>query len=363
MLRYSNKFVLFLLIIFHLLNFLFWLNREVWPVGKDWNLHLANAYAMMANLNNNFSIRNLVFVDIAHPPFYYWAAITLKNICFNNYKYIFLTSAVFFFILLFSIYGIGKQLKNKEVAILATILCSFTPIIYKSAIPFNLDLAATALLSMTVYNLLASKDFSKRKFSILSGVSLGLGLLTKQIVALFIIGPILTILLNNFKNCGFKIENLNKRKVSNFFLFLVVTFCIAFTFYHKPIIIDNIIGRMNVLGEAGSGSIFSWPHLSYYIKILPYQIGILGLVILIFCVYNFFSERRFAQMLLGSWIIVPFFVLTLSMAKFEEYALAYVPAIILIMAMSINNLKIKNLKNTIALLLIIFNICQYFREF
>ncbi len=351
------------LIAFHLLNIFFWLNLKGWPVGKDWYLHLNNTFRMMSNLAGEFSLRNLTFVDIGYPPFYYWIAMLLVKLSFGINRCAFLTSAVFLVVLLLSTYGVGKKLRNKQTGFLAAVICSFFPIIYSTAIEFNFDLAATAMVGLIVYTLLASDGFRKRHYAFFLGLSLGLGLLIRQFIFLFVIGPILAVLCKSLgpQNKGSRF--LYRQKATNIIIFILVSFCTAFIFYHNLGVFKSAIGRMNITGEVASVNIFSWPHLTFYVRALPQQIGLLGTVFFAGGLCRLLNARNQERLILMSWIIIPFFVLTFIFLKFTHYTTANLPAIALIIAIGIDKIKKETLKTGTTMLLIVIMMCQYFKGF
>lgn len=361
--KHIYEIALILVIIFHILNILVWFNRNVWPVGRDWSFHLNGTFLMMKNLNNEFSLQNLLYIDYAHPPFYYWVAMILYKICFNSYKCMFLTSALFFVLLLFSIYGIGKQLKNKEIALLSVILCSFNPLLYRNSVIFNQDLAAVAMTSLIIYTLLASDSFNKRNFSIFAGISFGLGFLTKDFIILFVAGPLLLCIYTTLKTVDKNSNILSQGRIKNLLIFITIAFFIMFIYYHKVIFFKYLAKRVNELGAVKSSNIFSWEHLGFYMKTLPYQIGILETIIILLNIRQVFKIKQYENLFLFSWYIIPLLILSLAPAKWTVYAMSYIPALILIIAITLCNLKWQNLKNGLIISLVIFNMCKYFKKF
>ena len=206
--------VLFLLIIFHVLNIMAWFNQDMWPTGKDWHMHLDHAFKLIGNIENGFTWSDLIFVNTSHPSFFYATGMFLRKVCLNSNRSIFLTPALFFFVLIFSVYGLGKKLFNKKAGLAAAVICSFSPVIYKSSIQFHVDLAAAAMVSLVNYLIIDSEGFKHRGKAFLIGVILGLAFLTRQFVVLFVIGPFLITLFANLeqKNEGSEMFKQNRVK-------------------------------------------------------------------------------------------------------------------------------------------------------
>lgn len=353
------NFLISLLILFYLINVYFCFVENRWPVGKDWHLHLSYAFKMMRNLERGISLKNLLIDGYQYPPFYYWSAIMVKKICFDYNKSIFLTSTVYFFVLLWSVYKIGYQLKNRNVALLSLFLCAFSPAIYKRIFQFNLDLAAAAFVGLTIYFVLKSEYFHKAKYAILAGISLGAGMLTRELLILFVAGPLLvTISGGKEKFC----RMISGRTIS-IIIFFVIAFGIASIFYASPLAIENIIYRIPMLGKVEETNLFSLAHLTYYIKMLPIQVGGLAMIFFLYGLYILLSLERYYRNLLFLWILVPFVVFTFTTNKFDDYAVPYIAAIIIVIAIGIESIKNEKLQKFLALGLLVFNMCQFFREF
>jgi len=143
-----------------------------------------------------------------------------------------------------------------------------------------------------------------------------------------------------------------------------VALTVAFSYYYRYDVIMSIVGRFNSAGEAGGGgSVFSPRHLFFYLNAIFWQIGFIGsgLFIAGFCYMLRF--RNFKSVFLLSWFIVPFIVATFTQLKFIEYTMSYVLALIFIAIYFLEKIKRINLMNNLILCWVIFNMCQYFREF
>ena len=98
-------------------------------------------------------------------------------------------------ILLSATYGLGTKLSGRVVGLLATVLVGTYPMIYAMSRLFYLELALTAMVTATLYFLVASEGFQRRGASLAFGLCLGLGLLTKRTFVVFALVPILYMVL------------------------------------------------------------------------------------------------------------------------------------------------------------------------
>jgi 4-amino-4-deoxy-L-arabinose transferase-like glycosyltransferase len=362
----KNKFVgitLVLLVIFHLLNIAIWFENDLWPTGKDWHMHLAHSFTMSDNLRSDFSWENIVYVDTSHPSFFYLISLALRKICFDNNKSIFLTPALFFFLLIFSVYGLGKKLFDKQTGLIAAIICSFSPIIYLSSVQFHVDLAAAAMICLVNYLIVSSDGFRSFWFSLLTGLVLGLALLTRQFVILFVAGPFCAVLLEKLKSEDKKIPVFRQKSFLNSMIVMSVALIISLSYYYRPEVIASIVHRFNTPGEAGGGSVFTYRHLSYYLKGIIWQTGTFTSLIVVFGIYNLVKANNHKTAVLLSWFLLPLLVASFTQLKFIEYTMGYVPAIVLIALFGLNSIKHRSVKEALIIFWVVINLCQYFKEF
>ncbi|MFH1459211.1 MAG: glycosyltransferase family 39 protein [Candidatus Omnitrophota bacterium] len=347
-----------LLISLHLINIIFWFKAGAWPVGKDWYWHMHNTFKMMHALNQNFSFKNLVFIDTAYAPLYYWTGIILVKI-FSANNALFFNSAIFFTILLSAIYGLGKKLSDKQTGVLAAIICSFFAIIYTKSIQYNFNIAITALVSVCAYLLLLTNNFQNFKFSVFAGISFGLALLIRQSAIIFLFGPIFTTILT----CKADNQLQNKNKFFNIFVFIFLSIFIAAIFYHCPQTLSSIMERTQHIAKVQEENIFSLSHLFFYIKILPFQIGWLNCFLFIMSIYSLRNISPAKRLFLLSWLVIPFIILTFIRVKEFEFSMPYLPVFALCLAVFYNEISKKTTGKFLVILMIIISMCKYFISF
>lgn len=101
-----------------------------------------------------------------------------------------MSNTVFVIILTLATYGLGRRLYNGRVGLLAAFFVSLFPILFNLSRTSYPDFALTAMVALSIYLLACSDGFRNRKFSLLFGLSLGLGMLTKWPFIAFAGGPI-----------------------------------------------------------------------------------------------------------------------------------------------------------------------------
>jgi 4-amino-4-deoxy-L-arabinose transferase-like glycosyltransferase/DNA-binding beta-propeller fold protein YncE len=100
-------------------------------------------------------------------------------------------NALFLLILLASVYGIAAGIGGWGAGLLATFLVATYPLIFSQARYFMLDMPVAAMAAFSVLLLIHTRAFQNSFWSLVFGVSLGLGMLTKQSFGLFLVGPTL----------------------------------------------------------------------------------------------------------------------------------------------------------------------------
>jgi len=199
-----NSFVkLFVvLLLFSSINY-FWLSHDTIPPAWDESVHLMSAmkyHAVIADFveRSDFSggakfrlLKQLVLVDrsvytplfpfLASFTIFFWGSsadsLTMANIPFVG-------------ILLFALYQIGRKIHNEESGVLSGLIVLFYPMVVGLSRAFMLDFPLLAMSALSLYFLLYSERFENRAYSILFGISFGLGMLTKPAFLTFVIVPL-----------------------------------------------------------------------------------------------------------------------------------------------------------------------------
>ncbi|MCD6309636.1 MAG: glycosyltransferase family 39 protein [Candidatus Eremiobacteraeota bacterium] len=122
-----------------------------------------------------------------HPPLVYWASIPFHAIFGRGLPGLQSTTLFFIIILLLSTYGTGKRLWNEKVGLLAEFLAGTSPGVIFYFPNFLLDVPLAGMVMLSLYFLFSSGEFRNRGYSILFGISIGLGALVKNTHFLYIL--------------------------------------------------------------------------------------------------------------------------------------------------------------------------------
>jgi len=104
-------------------------------------------------------------------------------------------NAVFVPLLAFACYRIGSMVAGPRAGLLAVVFALGTPLIAEQFHIFMLDAPQAALVALAAWLLLAGDRFARVGYAVLAGLVVGFGLLTKQLMPLYIVGLFAAVLL------------------------------------------------------------------------------------------------------------------------------------------------------------------------
>lgn len=192
----EHRFILLaslLFILFGVNNYV-WLRMNTIPPNDDLGFHLGAALDCQRYLQDLSarSMAGLWSYTVAgfYPPLFH-ACMGAFNIVFGTSPVSSIMANMLFLALLFvSLYFIGKKMGNTDIGLLAAFIAVMYPYVFAiTRFPFP-DFALLAVVALSFCLLLYTDGFSNRAFSALFGLSLGIGLLVKQVYAPFIAGPL-----------------------------------------------------------------------------------------------------------------------------------------------------------------------------
>lgn len=282
---------------------------------------------------------------------------------------IIINTAIFLPILVLSTYGIAKRILRVYAGILAAFIITSYPIIFNNLRIYMLDLPLTSMVTLSLYFLIASDNFSNRKNSLLFGLSFGLGLLVKFNYIAFIIGPLL------FTMCQAITQKsgLYKNTLRNILYLIIIAVFLCATFY--TVKLRDMLQRIY---ETSNFSIFknyrpdfsnflSW-RFSGILKFLEITIseGISFLLLIAFLVgFGFFvrlalKERWKLYLVLIVPLFIHIFLLSIEPNCMFRYSMPLLPVIALITSVGLLEIKNNPFKIIFIFLLICLSIMQFF---
>ncbi len=181
-----------LLVLFHAINNWLWLAANVTLLGWDVPGHLGTSiiYNSILQPLTPKALFEAVVWHPNRPPLVFLSAVPLYRLFGVSVDVGTMTNVFFLAMLFASVYGIGLRLGGRGVGLLAAFVVSTFPGIFATSRFFYHELALAAAVSLGIFLLLASEGFEQRAFSLLFGLSFGLGLLTTRTYLTFIFAPL-----------------------------------------------------------------------------------------------------------------------------------------------------------------------------
>jgi 4-amino-4-deoxy-L-arabinose transferase-like glycosyltransferase len=201
--RHWHWIALAFLWLFHAVNNWLWLAANVFPTGWDAPRHLTRLrmYDRILEHVDVVSLFRAVTFNAGnwghYPPLFHFLALSLQRLLGVSEDVAAMTNVIYMAVLLFSVYGVGTRMFNGQIGLLAACLVSLFPMSFSMSRYFYLDYALVAAVALNVYLLLRTNGFESRKHSLLFGLGLGLGMLTKWLLVLSLLGPLCVVLMRS----------------------------------------------------------------------------------------------------------------------------------------------------------------------
>jgi len=185
------------LVVFHAVNNWRWLAQNVTLTGWDRPRHLAISlsYARTLSSITIHSLFNVMVSDPIRPPLFPASATPLYRLFGWSSDLATMANVGYMAIALAATYGIGRRWGGRRLGLISAALLAFFPMFYAMSRYFYIEFALMAMVTLAAYLLLATDGFRRRGTSLLFGLALGLGLLTKRTFVVFAAGPVLVALL------------------------------------------------------------------------------------------------------------------------------------------------------------------------
>jgi 4-amino-4-deoxy-L-arabinose transferase-like glycosyltransferase len=332
---------------------LIWLKVDTRPAYSDTAHHaIAAAYFSKLPITTDLpgAFRGL-FTTGTYPPLIYWLSAPLGFLFWPSADTFTGINTLFLAVLLLSTYGLARTFGGRRVGLLAAFVVSMYPLVYGLERYYLLDVPLVAMVALSSWLLIRTESFERRNWTLVYGVSLGLGMLTKWTFAVFAVGPLAQVIVT--AACARKPPS--RHRWSNLACALALGAVVAAPWYlvnaHSGL---RFLDRMSVPAHAESNAaatpLASW---SYYLQafvniqvLLPFALFFaLGLIVLLIKR----GVSREVSFLL-CWIPIPYLCF-LILYKDPRYTMPYLPAVAIITAWGLTLLRPKTVRiGAIALL-------------
>ncbi len=371
---------------------IYYVFRDTLPPSWDQSLHMQLSL-IYYNLIKSGMFSEIAKVSNYYPPFFHLSGTPMYAFFGTSEDVARLSNLIYLFILLFSTYGIGRILFNKNTGVLATAIIAMYPILIRIQRDYLIDFALTSVIALTIYFLLKTEGFTKMNYSIAFGLSWGAAELMKWPAVFFIVGPVMYIFyqMYNDKKCpvcgsektsirdGFRyfcstkhMDKYSKTKknvgyskvILNIAIAVIIAFSMAGWWYFPNFdqVYKNLMEQQTVNAVAeGNPEVLTFDSLKLYVlTIFQDQIFLFfGILFVAGIIYLYFNKKSTNQKLfLFLSIFIPYIVFTLTRLKNTRYTLPLVIFFAIISAFWIININSKKSRTAILLILFIIGSLQ-----
>lgn len=274
--------------------------------------------------------------------------------------YFTMLNIIYLAVILFSVYGIGKVIMSREAGLMAAFIVSMFPGMFAMSRVLMIDFPLTAMVCLSIYLMLRTKNFSSFKYSILFGASIGLGLLTKVTFIVFVL-PVLLIYLFFSVKYFFKNKIDFRLMLKNILLSMILSLITCILWYLPNL--SMIIAR----AKANATGIITDPDaISIYYYLSPLIHNNIGAVFyslfICSCLFLFIKYRKMKRdiLLILCWFIAPFLLFSLSPNKQPRFLLPLLPSVGIIISFGLNSIKRDLIRKTTCVIVIIFSLFMFF---
>jgi Dolichyl-phosphate-mannose-protein mannosyltransferase len=156
----------------------------------DAGLHLDLGVKVYEHMNTG-DVWGALTLTLPYPPFAYLiGALGMAIGGVGVAQPILAENFVFVPLLALGCYKVGRMAFGPLAGLLAVVFAFGSPLVTAQFHVFMIDAPETAMVAVSVWAILATERFSRIDVSVLAGVAVGLGMLTKEPVAIFVAGPL-----------------------------------------------------------------------------------------------------------------------------------------------------------------------------
>jgi Dolichyl-phosphate-mannose-protein mannosyltransferase len=230
-----------------------------------------------------------------------------------------------------SVFLLGRRLLDTEAGLLAALLLATAPFVVFSLTNFQLDVPLTGVVALCLYLLARTEGFSSSARSVVLGLGLAIGMLTKPPFAIYLLPPLLWVAWRTIRqhDDGERLARLGRLAAV-----LGIAAAVALPWYGPrliglPLQIMNRSFKQAALSQMPET--FSSIALVYYPMTFPVQFGLLAVLLFLWGLWAVRRERA-ARAFLWMAALGPFFVFCLIQNKNLRYTLPILPAAALVAA-------------------------------
>ena len=386
----SHHFFLLVIILWIFGGNFIWMLLDIRPPSYDQGLHLFKTFNYWEALSSGSEDwwQDMLNVEPFYPPFYHLSLIPLSLIFGFTLDIGVIGNSFYMVIMALSIYGIGKILYTRNTGLIAAFLVSSYPLIVSMSREYIISVMLTAMTTLAYYLFLKSENFEDKKYSLWFSFIFAVGLMVKWtffiyvlpavlaglwgkkidlkdrliqlayyigMIAALLIVPFFILIIGAQRWIPLTLEflliwalvkhfpktSLSAQKTLNLIFLSCISVLICFPWYAHNLI--NILIGMSkfafpssVLKGSMAWDLGIW---AFYLEVISRQMGypLMAIFVITFFLY-IFKKGRFNWILLA-WAILPIIVFTFVNNKGARYTMPSLPAMALITAVVLTQVK------------------------
>lgn len=265
-------------------------------------------------------------------------------------------------VLILSVYSIGKELQDSSTGLLSAMLTVLLPGIFAFSRTYWPEPALAAAVALSLALMLKTHWFSHRHYTFAFGISIGLGLLAKFSYPLFLMGPFLLYLYLSYTRIRHNARLRDSMLRGGWLLASIFGGMLIASLGHGT----NLKGVAQYVYsgaiDRSGAEVFSSGDALFYIRDLgSTQLGWFFFVAALVSFVYLIVKRRETVMPLFLWFIVPYLFLSFVTVRnyVGRFALAYLPAFALVIAISCMSLR-PGQKRAAVMIVLIAGFFQFF---
>ncbi len=291
-----------------------WMHQDAQPLSWDESIHMSVACDIHDGLARHDWMVLLKPATFNYPPIYHLTLALGMNVVKNLADVGAFVNFFYLVLLMVCVYFIGTHFLEPEHALTAAFLISCYPIIADIARFPMTDLALTAFVALGYLCLVKSEHFENVFWSLLFGVSVGLGMLIKWTGVFYLLGPLVLSLWHGLSEKRFKSIALSMALAG---LLMLPWYSINLIVFMKRILLNSS------LPPAGGMNLGAWNWLWYWAGLFD-QLYLPFFLLLIPGLLVFFWKPKFWSLFL--WFVVPMIFFTFLNNKNTRYTMPVLPA-------------------------------------
>lgn len=350
-----------------------WLSADKVPPSFDQSGYLLRSFEFVGDLYRrdlSAFFQHATFWS-PHPPLLPLLAVPFHLVLGISFDSARLVGVPLILVLIISIYSLSFHLtRNKISSLLASFITPSIPLIATFSRYFEIDFLLVVVVVTSIQLLLRSDRFRLRKYTLLFGASLVVGLLTKELFWLFLLPPTAYVVLSRIRESSLLREGLFRRPkalvftivAGGIFSLLLLRFLLATV----PLFRRALQKALRML-VGGRYSAREW--IDFHNDFIGFGISYFYFFILIGVGIAYLLSRASKGRtndgrwwILGLWFLIPYLFLSVAWDRDYRYAMSLMPIIGIAIAASTLAIGNRCLRYAIVCIIMIGGSLQFYAQ-